>query len=144
MVRELPVAVDLLVACLRAGQPVADSLVAVADAWPGVVGQELRTVSAQLALGGDPVEIWRDWPTDPALEPLARAFVRAARSGASIAVTLEHASSDLRRQRRWAGQASARSVGVRTAAPLGLCFMPAFVVLGVVPTVISTFATVVL
>ena len=42
------------------------------------------------------------------------------------------------------GQARARSLGVRTAAPLGLCFMPAFIVLGVVPTVIGTFSAAVL
>lgn len=144
MVRDLPVVVDLLVACLQAGRAVADSLDVVADAWPGPVSRELRTVSAQLSLGGDPAAVWRAWGADPALEPLARAFSRAARSGASVTATLQHASTDLRQRRRWAGQARARSVGVRTAAPLGLCFMPAFIVLGVVPTVIGTFSAAVL
>jgi pilus assembly protein TadC len=78
------------------------------------------------------------------LAPLARAFGRAARSGTSITTTLEHAASELRQVRRWGGQARARSLGVRTAAPLGLCFMPAFIVLGVVPTVIGTFSAAVL
>lgn len=144
MVRELPVVVDLLVACMHAGRAVTDALDAVAGAWPGPVSRELRTVSAQLALGGDPAAVWRGWGADPALEPLARAFARATRSGASVTATLEHAATDLRQRRRWAGQARARSVGVRTAAPLGLCFMPAFVVLGVVPTVIGTFSAAVL
>jgi hypothetical protein len=32
---------------------------------------------------------------------------------------------------------AARAVAVRAAAPLGLCFLPAFVLLGVVPTVLG-------
>lgn len=141
IVRDLPVVVDLLVACLRAGRAVNDSLDAVADAWSGPVRDHLRTASAQLRLGGDPETVWGSWGADPALAPLARAFARAARSGSSITTTLEHAANEVRQVRRWNGQAQARSVGVRTAAPLGLCFMPAFLVLGVVPTVIGTFST---
>lgn len=144
ILRDLPVVVDLLVACLRAGRAVSDSLDAVADAWSGPVQAHLRTASAQLQLGGDSETVWRSWRADPALAPLARAFGRAARSGASITATLEHAATELRQVRRWSGQAQARSVGVRTAAPLGLCFMPAFIVLGVVPTVIGTFSAAVL
>jgi hypothetical protein len=30
---------------------------------------------------------------------------------------------------------------VRTAAPLGACFLPAFLLLGVVPTVVATFVS---
>lgn len=144
ILRDLPVVVDLLVACLRAGRAVSDSLDAVADAWSGPVQDHLRTASAQLQLGGDPEAVWRSWGSDPALAPLARAFARAARSGTSITTTLEHAATELRQVRRWSGQAQARSVGVRTAGPLGLCFLPAFIVLGVVPTVIGTFSAAVL
>lgn len=144
IVRDLPVVVDLLVACLRAGRAVDDALDAVADAWPGPVSAFLRTASAQLALGGEPHAVWHHWGADPALAPLARAFARASRSGASVTTTLEHAATELRQVRRWSGQARARSVGVRTAAPLGLCFMPAFILIGVVPTVIGTFSAAVL
>ncbi len=144
ILRDLPVVVDLLVACLRAGRAVNESLDAVADAWSGPVRDYLRTASAELQLGGDPEAVWRSWGADPALAPLARAFARAARSGTAVTTTLEHAARELRQARRWSEQEKARSVGVRTAAPLGLCFMPAFIVLGVVPTVIGTFSSAVL
>jgi hypothetical protein len=49
-------------------------------------------------------------------------------------------AGDLRRRRRAAAEQRARSVGVRAAAPLGLCFLPAFVLIGVVPSVVSAFA----
>ena len=32
-------------------------------------------------------------------------------------------------------------VGVRTAAPLGLCFLPAFFLIGIVPTIVATFSS---
>jgi hypothetical protein len=36
----------------------------------------------------------------------------------------------------------ARTVGIRAAVPLGLCLLPAFLLLGVVPTVASLFGSV--
>jgi pilus assembly protein TadC len=36
---------------------------------------------------------------------------------------------------------SARSVGVHAAAPLGLCFLPAFVLVGIVPSIVSVFGS---
>ena len=42
---------------------------------------------------------------------------------------------DLRRGARARVEARARAVGVRAALPLGLCLLPAFVLLGVVPLV---------
>ena len=38
-------------------------------------------------------------------------------------------------------EARARTVGVRAAAPLGLCLLPAFVLVGVVPLVAGTVAS---
>ena len=49
------------------------------------------------------------------------------------------AADELREQRRASARERARSVGVKTAAPLGLCFLPAFVLIGIVPTIISAF-----
>jgi hypothetical protein len=44
-------------------------------------------------------------------------------------------AADLRDQADLASQAYARTIEVRAAAPLGVCFLPAFVLLGVVPLV---------
>ena len=41
-----------------------------------------------------------------------------------------------------AGLSRARSAGVVAMAPLGLCFLPAFVCLGIVPIVLSLFGEV--
>lgn len=137
--RDLPLAVDLLVACVAAGQPPTSALGAIADALPGPLGDHLRSTAARLALGADPDTVWRDLADDPALAPLGQTLARSARTGASITSALSRCADDLRRQRRARAETVARSVGVRAAAPLGACFLPAFLLIGVVPTVVGAF-----
>jgi Flp pilus assembly protein TadB len=137
--RDLPLAVDLLVACLSAGRSPDVAMSSVAEALPGELGDRLRSVAARLSLGGDPEVVWRDLAADPALAPLGRAMARSARTGASVTATLARCADDVRRLRRTQAEAVARSVGVRAAAPLGACFLPAFLLIGVVPTIVGAF-----
>src|SRR5690606_24885840 len=58
LIADLPVAVDLLAACLRGGAPWNDAVAAVADAVGGPLGDELRAVSVKARLGADPAETW--------------------------------------------------------------------------------------
>jgi tight adherence protein B len=46
-------------------------------------------------------------------------------------------ADDLRESAHAEGQAAARRAGVRIVGPLTLCFLPAFVLLGVVPAVVG-------
>lgn len=138
---DLPLAVDLLVVCLRAGRPVGAAAGAVSDALGGPLGADLGGWSARLELGGDPRAVWDEAAADPVLGPVGRAAVRAADTGAPLADSLAHLSDDLRRDRLTDADEAARRVAVRSAAPLGLCFLPAFVLVGVAPTVIGAFAT---
>ncbi|MEQ7007640.1 type II secretion system F family protein [Actinopolymorpha sp. B17G11] len=76
-----------------------------------------------------------DLPRRPVLASFGRAMVRVWDSGAPLAVTLERLAADARRTRRARAEQKARAVGVRSAVPLALCFLPAFVLVGVVPLV---------
>ena len=136
---ELPAALDLLAACLAAGSPPPAALAAVASALDGPVADELAVVSTKLALGADPASVWAAVSTHPVLGPLGHAMVRAVESGAPVADGLVRIVEDQRRARRWDAEQKARSVGVRAAAPLALCFLPAFIVVGIVPTIASAF-----
>jgi len=138
--RDLPLAADLLVACLAAGKAPGPALATVAAAVRGPLARELRTAVAQLDLGADPMDVWQQLAQDPTLGPIGRSFARASRSGSSVTSALSRCADDLRRRRLSAAQAQARSVGVRAAGPLGLCFLPAFVLVGIVPTVVGLFA----
>lgn len=132
---DLPVAVDLMAACLRSGTTPTAAAEAVARGIGGPVGAALDEVVALLRLGGDPVESWTSLARDPVLAPLGRAVGRAMSSGAPVVTALEHVALDAREQRRSTAEEAARKVGVKAAAPLGICFLPAFVLLGVVPVV---------
>lgn len=137
---DLPAAADLLAACVRAGQPVPAALAAVARATPGPLGTELATVAAALRLGADADHAWAGFLGEPVLAAFGRAMVRAWDSGAPLAATLDRVAEDSRRARRAAAEERARAVGVRAAAPLGLCFLPAFLLIGVVPVIVSAAA----
>jgi pilus assembly protein TadC len=141
---ELPIATDLLAACLRGGGAWHESVEAVADAVGGPLGTDLARVAARIRLGADPADEWLSLATDPTLAPLGRAAARAATGGAPVAATLGRLARDQRRTARAAASARARTAGVRAVAPLGLCFLPAFVLLGIVPAVAGIAANVLL
>ncbi len=138
---DLPLAVDLLVAALRAGRPVVVAVSVVASAVGGPLGADLGRWAARLELGGEPRLVWAEVAADPLLGPVGRAIVRAGDTGAPVADSLEHLVDDLQRDRVIDAEEVARRVAVRSAAPLGLCFLPAFVLVGVTPTVIGAFST---
>lgn len=138
--RELPMAVHLLGASLAAGASPAAGVLAVAEALPGPVAEELRSTHHRLVLGLDPVAAWSAVP--PQLRPLGRTMARAHESGASVRVAVESLSEDLRQGARARVETLARTVEVRAAAPLGLCFLPAFVLLGIVPMAVGIFSSI--
>ncbi|WP_245681544.1 type II secretion system F family protein [Actinomadura kijaniata] len=135
LIADLPIAVDLLAACLRGGTPWNAAVDAVAEAVGGPLGEELQALGVRIGLGVDPEEAWLDLARDPILAPLARTAARAADSGAAPAAALSRLARDQRRTAHAAATARARATGVRALLPLGLCFLPAFVCIGIVPAV---------
>lgn len=133
--RDLPVACDLLAACLSAGVPAASALAGVAPAVGGPLGDSLGTVAGLLRLGAEPRKAWADAPAEAAA--LARLLVRSAESGAAVSGPLRTLAADARAAARGRAEAAVRRAGVWVLAPLGLCFLPAFLCLGVIPLVLG-------
>ena len=134
---ELPSAADLLATCLSSGAPPADALQTVAEASSGPLADRLRRVADALQLGADPTDAWGHVRVGDPLAPLGRAFIRSAATGAHIAETVTAVADDQRRVARWAAEAAARRAGVLAVGPLALCFLPAFVLTGVVPVIVA-------
>lgn len=137
----LPHAVDLLSACLSAGQEPGRALGQVAAVLDGAVAEELTAIAFRIGLGADPTSVWRSVSMHPQLGPLGRCVARALDSGASVSEAMHRLADDLRRESRARVESRARAVGVKAAVPLGVCMLPAFVLVGVVPLVASSMAT---
>ncbi|MFC4854461.1 type II secretion system F family protein [Actinophytocola glycyrrhizae] len=126
---------DLLAACLRAGLPVPTAMTVVADELPAEAARALRSAAELLALGADPATAWRPATSCPDTAPLARGARRAAQSGAALADLVTDLAAAARAAVADNAEATAQRAGVLITAPLGLCFLPAFVCLGVAPVV---------
>jgi pilus assembly protein TadC len=137
---DLPVACDLLAVCLAAGLPVAGALAAVVAALPAPLGPALEEVAALHRLGAPPRRAWSDVPGE--LAGLGRVLVRAGESGSAVVPALQTLAADTRAEARSRADAAVRRAGVWVLAPLGACFLPAFVCLGVAPLVLGIAADV--
>lgn len=139
--RELPHVVDLLSCALRSGAAPHAALAAVVAACPGPTAQRLDGALARLRMGVDPLLVWAGLADDDVLSSLGRTLARAETSGSSVAEAVERLADELERTSLAAVEDRARAVGVKAAVPLGLCLLPAFLLIGIVPTVAGMLTT---
>lgn len=157
LIAAAPPPVDLFAAALAAGLLPADAAGVVATAFLGTDGspaseesasdvpaQPVREIAARFAAaaqalreGAEPEVAWRLLSIDAATAPVAAAALRASRTGAPASQTVAKAARDVWNAAEQAAQAQIRAVAVRATAPLALCFLPAFVLVGVVPTALG-------
>ncbi|WP_327670816.1 MULTISPECIES: type II secretion system F family protein [unclassified Streptomyces] len=136
-VRQLPLACDLLASCLAAGAGPVEAARAVGEALGGPVGRGLERGAAQVRLGGELGVAWRELATVPGADELVRLLERAGESGAPAAAPVARFATECRAERGRRATTVARRAAVAITAPVGLCFLPAFLVVGVVPVVIG-------
>jgi Flp pilus assembly protein TadB len=134
-VAALPLTAELLAAAVMAGSAPVVAAEAVGTAVGGRLGAALVTAAATARVGFEPSAAWASLAAEPVLRPLARAMAGAGTYGVSPVAMLQRAAEDARDAARWDAEARARALGARAAAPLGLCFLPAFVLVGIVPVV---------
>lgn len=137
---ELPWVVDLLGSALSTGLGPVEALSRVVAVCPSEVRGGLEVPLARLRLGVDPVSVWAELAGHEALGPLGVALRRATESGAPVVEALGRLAEDLRASRRAAVEVRVRRIEVRAAVPLGVCLLPAFVLLAVVPLVAGSAA----
>jgi pilus assembly protein TadC len=132
---------DVLAVCLAAGMAVSTAAAATAQSAPPRLARVLRRAADLLALGADPAVAWSTPPDLPAgsidtqTDALLRLARRSASSGAALADAVAELAVQARQGAAHAATAAAERAAVLIAGPLGLCFLPAFVCLGIVPVV---------
>ncbi|ROS76576.1 type II secretion system F family protein [Cellulomonas sp. PhB143] len=132
---DLTVLLELLGAAVHAGAGVPRALGAVGAAVGGPDGTAMVRAGRALVLGARWDDAWDGAPER--LEVVAEPLRATWESGSAPAGALHVALTELRREVRARAQRAAGRLGVRLVVPLGLCFLPAFVLIGIVPVLIS-------
>jgi Flp pilus assembly protein TadB len=140
-----PAVLDLLGAGLLAGLNPHLAILRVAERAPDALRDELAMAASVVRLGGTPGAAGLRAAADRAgleeLRAAAAALEAAERWGAPPAEALAARASALRSRARLRAEADAGRAAVRLAFPLVFCFLPAFVLLTVVPTVAGALRT---
>ncbi|MEW1806711.1 type II secretion system F family protein [Pseudarthrobacter enclensis] len=129
---------ELVAAMLDAGAGIGRSLELVAGSAAPQYRDALRPVVSALAIGADWDTAWRSSAVRrPEILELRDALGFAALTGAPSSAILYAQAARLRRERFRAAEKRAASLGVKLVVPLGLCSLPAFICLGVVPVLLA-------
>jgi len=142
--RSLAFVLEMLASALTAGSPPEQAIAAVVAAVTEhgtdrlrLAAEPLRRVGRLLQFGTDPTTAWGSVRPVPGYASVADSGRRCAGSGARLAGALATAAADLRDRHQSEALVRAERVGVWSLLPLGCCFLPAFVCLGVVPVIVG-------
>ncbi|WP_319454777.1 MULTISPECIES: type II secretion system F family protein [unclassified Mycobacterium] len=131
-------ALDVFAACLSSGMAVAAAAAATAPSSPAPLAAVLGRAAELLAVGADATTAWSTQDrSDRYVEALTRLARRSAASGAALAQGVAELAEQSRQDAGDAARAAGERAGVLIAGPLGLCYLPAFLCLGVVPVVMG-------
>ena len=120
---------DLVAICLTSGLPIPVALTLTAEATDDRSG--LQRIARAMTIGG------RRLADDDRLLPVLEVFEFSEHTGVGPAPLIESVAEELRASSRRRRQEAAASLGVQLVLPLGVCILPAFLLLSVVPVVIS-------
>ncbi|KQY24136.1 hypothetical protein ASD16_00785 [Cellulomonas sp. Root485] len=124
---------DLLDVAIGTGASLPRALSAVGAAVGGQQGDDLARGGAALLLGASWPSAW----AGSALTEVVSALEASWTTGTAPGPALRGRADQLRRDRRTRSRTAAGALGVQLVLPLGLCFLPAFVLLGLVPMLLS-------
>ncbi len=131
----MAVLLALLDSAVGSGAGVPRALAAVGRAVGGPDGVALERASAALVLGAGWTTAWTGAPARMRL--VADCLAPTWTTGAAPGPALRAAATGLLRERRTVAREAAGRLGVALVLPLGLCFLPAFVLIGLVPVLVS-------
>ncbi|QRV02086.1 type II secretion system F family protein [Arcanobacterium phocisimile] len=141
---DMAVVLDVAAATLMSGSSLPDTLRVLSMSMAGMrVGagaysaDQLTGVANMLVMGASWEEAWCEVE---GFDLLARTLQPAWVDGVAPVALLERAARTLRLTQARRAKESAGRLGAALVMPLGLCFLPAFVIVGVVP-VVASFAT---
>jgi tight adherence protein C len=142
---EVPAFLDLLAAGSMAGLAAPLALQRAANGVGGPLAHELQGAAAAVALGGRWGDELREIADRVGLPDLRRAVTAITRTevlGSSLADTIRELADDVREDRRNGAAEEARKAPVKMLFPLVFMILPAFLLLTVVPVLLSTLRSI--
>lgn len=140
---EVPDAMELLVALIRAGLTPVLAVRCAARHAPGHAGVAFAAVADRLDAGARLADALDALPhhLGPAATPMAEALATAERYGLPLAPLLDQLAADARAARRRDADQRARELPVRLGLPLVVCTLPSFVLLAIVPVLAGALSS---
>ena len=135
MAKEFPLVLNFLALVVESGAPVRVAARVVSQVADEPNAERLRAVLARCDVGFTDAEAWRTLIDDPVWGDVARELARCVDSGAAVGAVLRSASIQAAKQQAAEAVVRARKVGVSSTLPLVACFLPAFLLVGVVPII---------
>lgn len=137
-VPEPTMVLELMMVALRSGASIPRALQLVGKAVSGTCCRTLMGVSDSLLAGGEWAMSWHralEGPDGATFAAVEEALEPAWRHGSSPLPRMEAAVDALARESRDRMESEAAKLQTSVLLPVGLCFLPAFIVIGVVPVV---------
>lgn len=134
--------IDQLTICVEAGLGFDAALARVATATEGPLNDELRHTISDIQAGVPRAQALRalsDRAQVIEIRQLVTALLQAQKHGVPMAETLRIQSTEMRLKRKQRTEEKAAKLTVKMLFPIIVCFMPVFIIIAVVPALISVF-----
>lgn len=132
--------IDQLTICVEAGLGFDSALARVATTTQGALTDELRHTMSDMQAGVPRSQALRalaDRAQIVEIRQLVTALLQAQKHGVPMADTLRIQSAEMRLKRRQRTEEKAAKLTVKMLFPIIVCFMPVFIIVTVVPSLIS-------
>lgn len=126
---------DIMSQLFASGSSLPAGLAAVGQYLPGC--QPLTKVADQLLLGMSWDDAWEHTRDDGQLHQLAHELRFVHTSAVPSAHMLTTAATALRANRKRLAEQLAQELAIRLVLPTGICMLPSFILLGIVPMVLA-------
>jgi tight adherence protein C len=134
--------IDQLTICVEAGLGFDAALARVASTTEGPLTDELRHTLSDIQAGVPRAQALRalaDRAQIVEIRQVVTALLQAQKHGVPLAETLRVQSAEMRLKRKQRTEEKAAKLTVRMIFPIVLCFMPVFLIITLVPALITVF-----
>jgi tight adherence protein C len=137
---QAPDVIDQLTICVEAGLGFDAALTRVSHTSEGPLAEELRRTMSDMSAGvprAQALRVMGDRVQIPEIRQLVTALLQAQKHGVPLAETLRIQSAEMRTKKKQYTEEKAAKLTVKMIFPIIFCFMPVFMIVSVLPTILN-------